>query len=283
MDWIEIGITLSDPFLEEPISAVLFELGACGVYIDLEKSLLKGYLPKKLIDSFTKSRLKDTLERISSIFSLQKVPFFYIKPAEQIDWVREWKKFFKPIEVTNLLTVIPSWESEKDINTKYVIKIDPGPAFGTAQHPTTQLCLRLLESFKEKESILDIGTGTGILAIYAAILGIKKIFAIDIDPVALRWADHNLNLNRVKDKIVLSSKRVNNICDKFSIVVANLLLDELKEVISFIPAILKGVFIVSGILRDQVYELRDMLEKYGLIIKKSLFQEEWVAVVCEKQ
>ncbi len=283
MNWIEVGITVTEPFLEEVISAVLFELGASGVYIDSEKNLIKGYVPEKLLNSVTKKRLKDALERIKSIFSLKQVPAFYIKPAEQIDWVEEWKRFFKPVQVTDLLTVIPAWESEKGISTKYVIKIDPGPAFGTAQHPTTQLCLKLLESFKSKESLLDIGTGTGILAIYAAMLGIKRILAIDIDPVALRWAEHNVDLNRVSDRIILSPERVNTICDKFSIIVANLLFDELKGVIPFIPSILKEAFIVSGILRDQVHELRDMLEEYGLVIKTSLFQEEWVAVVCEKR
>ncbi len=283
MDWIEIGITVADPSLEEVISAILFELGASGVYFDTEKDLIKGYLPKELIDSSTKNRLKDALKKIKSIFSLQKDISFYIKPAEQIDWVEEWKRFFKPIRVTDLLTVIPCWESEKGIETKYVIKIDPGPAFGTAQHPTTQLCLKLLESFKGKESLLDIGTGTGILAIYAAMLGIKKILAIDIDPVALRWADHNLALNRVKDKVVLSSKRVDSISDKFSIIVANLLFDELKEVIPSVPFILKEVFIVSGILKEQLSELKEMLERYGLYIKKSFFQEEWAALLCEKR
>ncbi len=283
MNWMEIEIKGVDSLLEEVICAILFELGAAGVYVDLERCFVKGYLPEELVDASVKKRLRTSLKKIKEIFSLSQDLSFYVRAAPQIDWVREWKKFFKPIRVTELLTVIPPWEPEEKVSTRYVIKIDPGPAFGTAHHPTTQLCLKILECFKAKESLLDIGTGTGILAIYAAILGIKRILAIDIDPVALKWARHNVDLNKVSDRVALSSQQVSNICEKFSVIVANLLFNELKEVIPHVPSILEESFVISGILRDQVQELKGILEERGLIVKDVFFQQEWAAVICKKR
>jgi len=284
MKWLEIKIETDDKRLEEPINALLFEIGVSGIASEEREGsfLIKGFIPSNLFDSSLEDKLKRSLQEISLIFPAAKI-LFSIKDLEEIDWAERWKKFFRPVQVSRLLTVVPSWEKCSP-NTKYVIRIDPGPAFGTGQHPSTKLCLRAMEEVKI-ENMLDIGTGTGILAIYAALLGAKRILAIDIDPIAIKWARHNIELNRVSDKVILSDMPVQNISDRFSTVVANLLFDELMDVLPYIPSFLKedGHLITSGILDDQKKGLLDKLKDSGFKVLKEISEEEWVCFICAKQ
>lgn len=285
MNWIEILVKLPDPVLEECVSAILIEAGAVGTYIQSEKDklIIKGYIPKQLLNKALLRKIIEHLRELEAIFQLSKTCKVCVNQVEESDWVAKWKKFFKPIQVTENLTIVPCWETKGSFKTRYVIKIDPGPAFGTGQHPTTQLCLKALELlYNNQESMLDIGTGTGILAIYGAILGIKRILAIDIDPVALKWAEHNIQINGLKDRIFLSSIPVSKISDKFSIITANLLFDELKEVLPYIPFLLKGRLIISGILEEQVAQMNKFLIKHALKVIYTISEKEWVCLICER-
>ncbi len=282
MKWLEIRVETDDKRLEEPINALLFEIGASGIASEEKKNslIIKGYLPSDLYDPSLKQRIRESLKEISLLFPAEIS--FSIEILEEIDWAERWKRFFKPIQVSELLTVIPSWESVSP-KTKYVIRIDPGPAFGTGQHPSTKLCLRAMEELKI-EDMLDIGTGTGILAIYGAILGAKRILAIDIDPVAIKWARHNVELNRVSDRVVLSDKPIQKISDRFSTIVANLLFDELMDVLPYIPHLLKenGHLITSGILDNQKKDLLKELRDLGFNVLKEKSEEDWICLICRR-
>ena len=134
------------------------------------------------------------------------------------------------------------------------------------------------------EDMLDIGTGTGILAIYGAILGAKRILAIDIDPVAIKWARHNVELNRVSDRVVLSDKPIQKISDRFSTIVANLLFDELMDVLPYIPSLRKenGHLITSGILDNQKKDLLKELRGLGFDVLKEKSEEDWICLICRR-
>lgn len=286
MRWYEIGIRIYENTLEEPISAFLFQLGASGTYTEQKKGslLIKGYIPEELLSSDLHQRTERFLKELYLIFKIKKTDF-YVKELKEVNWVDNWKSFFRPIRVSKDLLILPAWES-KDMQIKHTIRIDPGPAFGTGQHPTTQLCLRALETLScemdKGWNMLDIGTGTGILAIYGIMLGITNAVAIDIDPVALKWAEHNIKLNGLSDRITLSSDPVSNISGKFHIIVANLLFNEIKDIISYIPAILKKYFIISGLLKEQLRQLESLLNKHGLGIKGVTFQKDWICTICYK-
>ena len=287
MKWYEVSINTSETILEEPINAFLFHIGASGTHTEQkgQEFIIKGYIPEKFLCGILSQRIEEFLNDLHLIFLDIRKPVFYIKELKELDWTDKWKAFFKPLKVSKDLLILPSWESS-DEQSKHVLKIEPGPAFGTGQHPTTQLCLKALESIccgqMGKWSMLDIGTGTGILAIYGAMLGINDILAIDIDPVALKWARHNIELNRVSDKVQLSSEPISCITKEFDIITANLLLDEIKDVIPHVQPIIKKFLIISGILKEQFEELEDLLKNWDLIKRNISLQEDWMCITYLK-
>jgi len=287
MKWYEIGIKIYESILEEPISAFLFESGVLGICLEQKEDgiSIKGYISEEFLPKNIHEKVEDFLKHLHSIFPNTKRADFYIQQLKNINWVDNWKKFFSPIHISEKLVIVPPWEST-EAQGKHVIKIDPGPAFGTGQHPTTQLCLEAIEvvssQLNTSWNMLDIGTGTGILAIYGAILGAKEVLALDIDPVALKWAAHNIRLNNVSSKILLSSEPVSKISGNFHIITANLLFDEIKSIISYIPPVMKEWLIVSGILKEQYQDMSKMLKEHKIAIKDIFYKEDWLCAICTK-
>ena len=182
--------------------------------------------------------------------------------------------------------VFPAWEYSPRSLDYRVIRIDPGPAFGTGQHPTTRLCLEAMERVYIPGiwTMLDVGTGSGILAIYGAMLGAVRVVAIDRDPEAIRWAKRNISLNDLSGEIALSSRPIEKWRDRFSLLTANLLLDTILENLQEFSRVLDpgGWLILSGILREQVKEVEENLDEYGLHEDKILYQEEWACLIAKK-
>ncbi|RLB08553.1 MAG: 50S ribosomal protein L11 methyltransferase [Deltaproteobacteria bacterium] len=288
MKWYEICIRIYESILEEPVNAFFFQLGASGTATEQKEGclLVKGYIPEKFFQKDIHKEIERFLKNLHSIFPDIKRSDFHISEVEEFDWFDKWKDFFRPIQVSKDLVILPAWDAT-DIHAKYIIKIDPGPAFGTGQHPTTQLCLRALESLfyeiTDEWNMLDIGTGTGILAIYGAMLGIRNIVAIDIDPAALRWAYHNIRLNNLLHKIILSSAPVHKIEKRFDVVTANLLFDEIKDIMPYIRPLFKRFLIISGILEEQIAPLEDLLKKHHIDISNISFQEDWVCIISQRR
>ncbi len=202
------------------------------------------------------------------------------------DWNHKWKENYKSKRIAENIIVKPSWGNLSEVDLKdgdSVIEMDPGMAFGTGTHETTSMCIELLEEYNCKDKdVLDVGTGSGILAIGAAMLGATKITAIDIDEDAVRVAKENIKNNNVESKItVLEGDLIKGLDLKADIVVANLI----SSLIIYLSDSLKqhmnegGIFIASGILVEQMDSLISDMENRGFILKKAVEKNDWCALV----
>jgi ribosomal protein L11 methyltransferase len=285
-EWMEITIDI-DPSARESVSAFLFDLGCTGVVTeDFNDPTLKAYLPMERDLEEIRNRIDTFLRDLKEIFPESKFPAFTVGPLQREDWGTHWRRFFRPAKITHGLTILPAWEPVPSNIHGRVIRIDPGPAFGTGQHPTTRMCLKAMERGQPTPpwTMLDVGTGSGILAIYGAKLGAGRVVGIDIDPEALRWAAENLALNGLSGEIVLSTLPLEEWEDSFSLVTANLILGTILELFPHLLKVLDpgGRLILSGLLREQADGVKERAEKSGLEEVEILLDEEWAAVVGRK-
>ena len=284
--WVEICIDI-DLVAHESASAFLFDLGCTGIVSeDLQGDCLKAYLPfnRSLVN--TRKQINAFLLKLSKIFPEITSPKVKLTIIEDQDWNRTWRRFFHADRVTPSLTILPAWKPMPDAIDGHVIMIDPGPAFGTGQHATTRMCLEAMEKirFPETWSMLDVGTGSGILAIYGAKLGAGKILAIDIDPEALRWAKHNIQINDTSGSIDLSATPLEQVKGSFSVLTANLTLDQLLDLLPHFQSILEpgGWLILSGILKDQLSEVAGVLHEHPFGEPETFYQDEWACIISRK-
>lgn len=217
-----------------------------------------------------------------------------VRTVDEEDWANNWKAYFKPINVGERLLVCPSWEDVPEGNTRAVLKIDPGMAFGTGTHHTTRMCLEMLEkSIKQGDLVADLGCGSGILSIAAALLGAREVHGIDIDPVASRVAVENAELNGVdKDSFFVMNgdiltdpdfrRSVSN--GEYDIVLANIVANVIIAFAYLLPSMMKkgGLLIASGIIEDRLDEVVAELEDCGLEILEIACGEDWRAVLARK-
>lgn len=280
--WLEISIDI-DPIAHESLSAFLFDLGCSGIVSeDFRDHSLKAYLPFQENTEDIRSRVDSFLYRLGHIFPEIQAPKIRIRKIGRQDWTHNWRRFFHADRVTSKLLIIPAWEPVPSGLDAYIIRIDPGPAFGTGQHPTTRMCIAAMEqmTFSQSWTMLDVGTGSGILAIYGATLGAKRVVGIDIDPEALQWAKRNIRLNHLEGSIQLSSQPLSLLKGSFSLLTANLTLQEIIHLGSHFHGHLNqgGWLILSGILREQVNQIRACFTKKGFHEDQMLFQEEWACL-----
>jgi len=286
-EWLEVAIE-AVPEFHDPLSAFFFDLGATGVVLeDFGNQTLKAYLPLKRSPEDIHNRISIYLHHLSLIHPHLPLPGFKLRRMVNQDWQQNWRRFFHPVSVTPNLLILPVWENRPpDVRETHIIHLDPGPAFGTGQHATTRMCLKAMESFEaeEKQTLLDVGTGSGILAIYGAKLGFGNIVAIDVDPEAVRWAERNIGLNGVAKGISLSGTAVEAIMNRFSLVCANLMLGELLRLMPDFSRLLEtnGHLVISGILRDQVERIEEALPSTGFTISRMLYEDEWACMVLRK-
>ena len=217
-----------------------------------------------------------------------------VRTVDEEDWANNWKAFFKPINVGERLLVCPSWEEVPQGNTRAVLKIDPGMAFGTGTHHTTRMCLEMLEkSINKGDLVADLGCGSGILSIAACLLGARDAHGIDIDPVASRVAVENAELNGVSGENfivmngdILSDKefRMSVTNGEYDIVLANIVANVIIAFAPLFTSMMKegGLLIASGIIEDRLDEVIKELEDCGLEILKVKEGEDWRAVLAVK-
>lgn len=215
--------------------------------------------------------------------------------TEDKDWINNWKQYFKPFTVDDIL-IKPTWEEmPKEHKDKLLIQIDPGTAFGTGQHETTQLCIRQLRKYITPDSrILDVGTGSGILGITALKLGAKEVFGTDLDENAITAVGENLEANQIGgDKFrvlqgnIIDDKAVQDQVgyECYDIVAANILADVIILLQKEIPVHLKkgGIFITSGIINMKENAVKEAMEANGeLEIIETTYQGEWVSITARK-
>lgn len=197
------------------------------------------------------------------------------------DWNENWKKYFKAFEVGNRLAVCPSWETYENVENRTVLSIDPGAAFGTGTHATTSLCLNALEQvIKSGDRVLDIGCGSGILAIAAVLLGAESAFGTDIDAQSVKTANANAEINGVDDKArftVVDEKGYGD--TQYDVICANIVADVILDLLPKVKNNLKpdGVLIVSGIIDLRAEEIIAAAKENGYVIDTTETRENWYA------
>lgn len=206
--------------------------------------------------------------------------------VDDADWNENWKKYFKAFEIGEKLAVCPSWEEYNNKDSRTVISLDPGAAFGTGSHATTSLCLEILEKRVTNDTtVLDIGTGSGILAIAADLLGAESSIGVDIDAQSVKTAIVNAEINGVSDKTeFLVGDLADKISGKYDIVCANIVADVVIRLFDNVADFMKddGILIVSGIIDMRAPEVEKSALEHGFKISESLMREEWHAYVLTK-
>ena len=239
------------------------------------------------------ARVKEELDELRSFMDIGECTITESQ-TEDKDWINNWKQYFHQFYVDDIL-IIPSWEEVKpEDESKMIIHIDPGTAFGTGMHETTQLCMRQLKKYvKEETELLDVGTGSGILSIVALKLGAGHAVGTDLDPCAISAAKENLETNDIPvgkmDVMIGNTSDDREVQDavgyeKYDIVTANILADVL---IPLTPVILHqmkkgGIYITSGIIDEKETEVVDAIKAAGLEVLEVTHQGEWVSVTARK-
>ena len=217
-----------------------------------------------------------------------------ITETEDIDWINNWKQYFHQFYIDDLL-VIPSWEEVKEEDRdKKILHIDPGTAFGTGMHETTQLCIRQIKKYlTSKTELLDVGTGSGILAILALMYGAKHAVGTDLDPCAVEAVAQNMEANGISAESfqmmignIITDQEIQDKVGygRYDIVVANILADVLVPLTPVIVHQMKkgGIYITSGIINTKEETVREAVEAAGLKILEVIYQGEWVSVTARK-
>src|SRR5699024_3919068 len=197
-----------------------------------------------------------------------------------------WQKYYKPVDISEEITIVPIWEKSATDTRSHIIYLDPGMAFGTGTHATTKLSVLALERYlKQQTTVIDVGCGSGILSIAACLLGAQSVLAVDIDEVAVKSAKVNRTLNHLDDKIIIQQNNLlQGISAQADLVVANILihiiLDLLEDVWQHLKT--KGIFIASGIITEQKETVIAALENKGFIIIETLIEDHWISIIAKK-
>lgn len=323
MNWNEITIHTTEEAVEM-ISNFLHEAGAGGVtieeavsnhkYDDTSYGQFYDLQPNgieegnaRVLGYFSEGYdtdliLQDIKERIGQLPDYDIDPGevkYDVRPVNDDDWANNWKQYFKPVRVSERLTIKPTWEAyEPESPAEKIIELDPGMAFGTGTHPTTSLCLRALEGvIQEGDEVIDVGTGSGILAIGAVLLGAQHVLAIDLDPVAVTIASENTSLNRLEDKITVRESDLLAVIKGVEhggelgvtlptrVVVANILAEVILLFIDDVYEALQsgGYYIASGIYKNKEQVVQEALLAAGFEITETGREEDWVVFVARKR
>ncbi len=321
MKWTRIRIkTITDA--EDIIISELYDLGLEGAQIEdkvpltawEKEQMFVDILPESQADdgiaylSFfveegadldidqTVSEVKDALDGLRQFMDIGEGSI-EVDETEDLDWINNWKQYFHQFYIDDLL-VIPSWEEvSKEDEDRMILRIDPGTAFGTGLHDTTQLCVKQMKKYITTESeVLDVGTGSGILAILAIMYGAKHAFGTDLDPCAVNAVSDNMAKNGIDpDRFemiignIINDKSVQDRAgyECYDIVLANILAGVLVDLTPVIVSQMKkgAVYITSGIINDgdKEHQVKDAMEKAGLKVIDVSYQGEWVSVTGKKE
>lgn len=277
--WFEIT-TRGPANKTEPVAALLIKAGSPGILEEDEGSekIIKAYIPAD--SSLNQNRV--SLKR-----GLKKFGWTYKgRLFENLDWLSKWKEHIEPISISHRLIIKPTWKEVEQKRGRIIVEIDPGMAFGTGSHASTMMCLKAADRLShviKRRNVLDVGTGSGILAIAAAKFGAEKAVGFDIDLEALKVARKNVRLNNVSRKVTITAKSLENIKSKFSVIFANIIAEELVRIAHLLKARIekKGFLILSGILQERVEEVKIAYKRSGFRIFKAYTKGEWVCLVFQ--
>jgi ribosomal protein L11 methyltransferase len=312
MKWSEFSIHTTNEAIE-PISHILHEAGASGVVIEdpfeltkerqdqfgeiyqlnpddypEEGVIVKAYLPVNSFLGETVDAIKESINNLiihNIDIGFNKVT---ISEVNEEEWATAWKKYYHPVKISEKVTIVPTWEIYTPVSSdELIIELDPGMAFGTGTHPTTVMCIQALErSVRPGDRVIDVGTGSGVLSIAAAMLGAEDVRAFDLDEVAVTSARLNIKLNKVSDKVTTSQ---NNLLDgveenSADVVVANILAEVILRFTDDVARVVKpgGIFIASGIIQQKKDQVKEGLVQSGFEITETILMEDWVAIIAKR-
>ncbi len=307
MKWMEIKVVFEHPNRDaamDLISDIFYEFRVQGVAIETpdhdpetdwaddipklpEKPAVIGYFADNEYLVSKLNRLEKKLGKLSADINLKtEIQYRYI---DEKDWANSWKDFFYPIKITENIVIKPTWRKYPSKKDDIIIEIDPGMAFGTGSHPTTALCVTLLQKFSrfhENFRFLDIGVGSGILMIVAAKLGARHLAGTDTDETAVEIAQNNLIGNGIdKNSFHIHHSSLNEgIQGQFDIITANILTKTILELLDTVqlPLTENGIFICSGIIRENSEQISKAMKENNFHVLDFLVKDNWVAYACRK-
>ena len=227
-------------------------------------------------------------ERFAALEISDRV-YMTVDGVEEEDWANAWKTYYKPVHIGNHLVVVPAWQEYDAQEDEITIKMDPGMAFGTGTHETTRLCAAMVEKHMAKgDRVLDVGTGSGILSLFALKLGAKSANAYDIDPVAVRVAKENAKDNEVENFECGVSDLLADVDrseGKYDFAMANIVADILCRMAPDVPSCLKkgGKIVCSGIINIRCEEVKEAMTKAGLTLVDEASENDWLVLVFENK
>lgn len=305
MNWTEICIKVKNEYTDKA-EAIANMAVPYGIYIEDYSDLIEqsweiahvDLIEQELLDkdrNFSIIHLYisevdnavETAEYIKELLTASKIPFELVSDTvSDSTWADGWKKFFKCTEIGDKLVIRPSWEKYENTSGRKVLSIDPGAAFGTGTHATTSLCLNILEkNITDESSVLDIGCGSGILAIAGVLLGAKEAVGVDIDAQSVKVANENAAINNVSDNIqFIVGDLADKISDKYSVVCANIVADVILKLLENVSDYMTedGILITSGIINIRKNDVVDGFIKHGFEIIEEHNKDNWYAFVCRK-
>lgn len=310
-EWKEYKVYINDE-AEDSVSELLMNMGSTGISVTsradfenlpqyqfdtlwkLDESkfpkegvIVKGYFP---LENITPNFYKELHKKLDALKGLNLgVENYTVESAtvQDSDWENKWKEFYHSVPITRYLTIVPEWqEYEKKQDDEQLIVMDPGLAFGTGTHPTTQLSVQALETvMRGDEVVVDVGTGSGVLAIASSLLGAKEVYAYDLDEQAVTSAKSNIKLNQLHSKMTVAANNLlEDVTVEADIIVANILANIILQLIPDALRVLKsgGYFISSGIIAEQKDQVLQALRDKGFKIQQVNQMDDWLAIIARK-
>ncbi|OXM86124.1 50S ribosomal protein L11 methyltransferase [Paenibacillus rigui] len=328
MRWHEVTVHTTEEAIEM-ISNFIHELGAGGVAIEesgtlnkerdtslgqwYEKPLndipegraeIKGYFSEGTDMESVMEQLQASVAQLTEFDIDTGNPTFELKEVDDEDWANNWKQYFKPLRITDRMTIKPTWEEYTPEPDELIIELDPGMAFGTGTHATTSLCLKTLEKvIRQGDDVIDVGTGSGVLAIAAAKLGAKHVLALDLDPVAVSSATENTRLNGLDNDITIKLSDLLGVLREgasaesnpsaaaalgvklpVQVVVANILAEIILLFVKDVYDVLAsgGTYVVSGVIKSKQDDVEKGLTEVGFTVTDRHEDQDWVVIIARK-
>jgi len=283
-NWIEIALIIPDS-LKDTISGALSEMGAAGLWESGEPAAEHTRLVAYFASSVSVEAIRDAVNLVFER-SEEVPPDFVSTPVADRDWGELWKKSWGSFPLARRFFVIPSWSDAEPPADRLPIRIDPGQAFGTGTHETTQLTLQAMEVWIEpRHTVLDVGTGSGILAIAATELNARAVYACDTDPVAIEVARENIERNGTESVALMCGSIDAIATGSVSFVACNLTADVIGDIFPEIHRAVRphGLVVLSGILTSQSAGIRLRAATLGLAVLEETTRGEWCALVLRKK
>jgi len=289
VEWLEVSVAVENE-TAEAVAEVLSRYAYRGVVVeagpegwDAGPVVVRAYLPADEQLQAKKRRVEEALWHLSQIAPIPAPTFC---PVAEADWAEAWKARLEVLRIGQRIIVRPSWLEYTPAPGDVIVQLDPGMAFGTGLHPTTQMCLAELERLLQPGAkVLDMGTGSGILAIAAAKLGAGRVLAVDNDPVAVRTARANVAANGVQDTVDVMCGSLKTVSQDFDLVLVNILARVIVEMLQgeLVARVRdEGVLVTAGIIADQEPQVIAAMEQEGLSLTQRRQEEDWVCLTARR-